>query len=94
MINLSIIFSNFLNGILPSYNLPLIKNEGVDILEFYISIYNRLGQRVFSSNDINFSWDGNFKGMLLQPQVFDYFLEITCSGGKKLFKKGNITLIK
>ena len=71
-----------------------IKNEGVDILEFYISIYNRLGQRVFSSNDINFSWDGNFKGMLLQSQVFDYFLEITCSGGKKLFKKGNITLIK
>ena len=71
-----------------------IKNEGVDILEFYISIYNRLGQRVFSSNDVNFSWDGNFKGMLLQPQVFDYFLEITCSGGKKLFKKGNITLIK
>ena len=71
-----------------------IKNKGVDINAFYISIYNRLGQRVFNSDDISFSWDGRFKGTSLQPQVFDYFIEMTCSGGKKLFKKGNITLIK
>ena len=32
-----------------------IKNNGVDIVSFNISIYNRLGQLVFNSNDINFS---------------------------------------
>ena len=46
------------------------------------------------SNDINFNWNGKHKGEELPPQVFHYYCEILCSGGKKLFKKGNITLIK
>ena len=71
-----------------------IKNKGVDIINFNISIYNRLGQLVFNSNDINFSWNGNYKLVELQPQVFDFFIEMTCAGNKNLFTKGNITLLK
>ena len=68
-------------------------NAGV-VTNFYIEIYNRLGQLVFYSNDILKEWDGTYKGKKLPPQVFDFFLEISCLGDKKLFKKGNITLIE
>ena len=71
-----------------------IKNKGVDIIYFNLKIYNRLGQVVFSSNDIDSKWDGTFNGVKLHAQVFDFFVDIQCSGGKKLFKKGNITLIE
>ena len=71
-----------------------IQNNGVDIINFELMIYNRLGQLVYSSNNINNFWDGIFKGNKLQPQVFDFYLEMTCYGGKVFFRKGNITLIK
>ena len=71
-----------------------IKNNGVDIVSFNISIYNRLGQLVFNSNDINFNWNGRFKSVELQPQVFDFFIEMTCAGNTNLFTKGNITLLR
>ena len=67
---------------------------GVDIIYFNLKIYNRLGQVVFSSNDIDNRWDGTFNGVKLHAQVFDFFVDIKCSGGRKLFKKGNITLIE
>ena len=68
-------------------------NSGV-ITDFNLEIFNRLGQKVFSSNDINIKWDGTFKGEKLNPQVLDFYLELKCIGEKKLFKKGNITLIR
>jgi len=61
---------------------------------FTLEIFNRLGQKVFSSFDIFNYWDGSFGGKKLSPQVFDFYLELECIGGKKLFHKGNITLIR
>ena len=39
-----------------------LKNKGIDVVDFKISIYNRLGQLVYTSNDINFNWNGRHKG--------------------------------
>ena len=71
----------------------IIDEDGI-ITKFKIEIFNRFGQKVYSSGNINSNWDGNFKGKLLSPQVFDYYLEIECVGDKSLFEKGNITLIR
>jgi len=71
-----------------------IINKGIDLVYFRLKIYNRLGQVVFSSNDIDSKWDGTFNGVKLHAQVFSFFVDIECSGGEKLFKKGNITLIE
>ncbi len=61
---------------------------------FNLEIFNRLGQKVFSTSDILNRWDGTFRGKKLSPQVFDYYLKLECIGGKRLFHKGNITLIR
>ena len=68
-------------------------NAGV-ITEFNLEIFNRLGQKVFSTTDIKIKWDGTYRGEKLNPQVLDFYLELKCIGDKQLFKKGNITLIR
>ena len=64
------------------------------IRKFRLEIFNRLGQKVFSTSDIYHSWDGMFRGKKLPSQVFDFYIELKCVGDKTLFKKGNITLIR
>ena len=64
------------------------------ITNFKLEIFNRLGQKVFTSSDIFNYWNGDFHGHKLSPQVFDFYLELECIGEKKLFHKGNITLVR
>ena len=71
-----------------------ISDKNSIVLDYKIEIYNRLGQRVFFSTDINRHWDGKYLGKELTPQVFDFYIQLDCIGEKRLFKKGNITLIK
>ena len=59
--------------------------------------WNRLGLSLFTTSAarlMGLEWDGTFKGEHLNPQVFDFFLELECIGEKKMFYKGNITLIR
>ena len=71
-----------------------IIDEDKIITKFKIEIFNRFGEKVYFSEDVNESWNGYYKGELLASQVFDYYLEIKCIGNKTLFEKGNITLIR
>lgn len=65
------------------------------IAEMDIIIYNRLGQKVFSTSNLNFKWDGYFNGALQPSSVFDYYLKAKCTVGNQSFNsKGNITLIR
>jgi gliding motility-associated-like protein len=67
--------------------------RGNYILSMEIHIYNRWGEEVFTSNDINIGWDGTYKGKKLEPDVFGYYLNVGCPGNKTYFEKGNITLL-
>ncbi len=64
------------------------------IKELYFTIYNRWGEKVFETNDASVGWDGLYKGMKVDPGVFDYYVEVICVDDQKFFKKGNITLIR
>ena len=71
----------------------IIDTDGI-INKFKLRIFNRFGQEVFYSNNIENNWDGKFQGKELSPQTFDYYIEIECVGDNYFFKKGNISLIK
>jgi gliding motility-associated-like protein len=68
--------------------------RSTQIDKILLRIYNRWGQLVFQSNNINVGWDGYFNGKPLPPDVFGYYLEAYCIGGEKFIKKGNISLLK
>ena len=42
----------------------------IGVKEINIEIYNRWGQEVFSSTDINFEWDGTYKGRRVQNGTY------------------------
>jgi len=75
------------------------KNEklyvrGLNLSKVHLAIYNRWGQVVFETFNQNEGWDGTFKEMKVDPDVFVYYLEATCEGGEEYFEKGNITVIR
>lgn len=65
-----------------------------NLTEVYFTVYDRWGEQVFETNDINLGWDGIFKGKMSDPDVYVYYLTGLCVEGQEFFKKGNVTLIK
>lgn len=67
------------------------KNE---VSKWYIAIYNRWGELVFSSADIDFKWNGMYKDTEQPISTFVYYANATFTNGQKKDYKGNITLIR
>ncbi len=63
--------------------------------QFEVNVFDRWGEKVFEANDMNFKWDGMFKGRLLNPQVLIYTVKVIYLNNfsDKLFK-GSLTLVR
>jgi gliding motility-associated-like protein len=68
--------------------------RGDNIVKLYFAVYDRWGQLIFETNTQKKGWDGTYKGVLLEPSVYAYYLDVLCIGGAQLKKSGNITLLK
>ena len=68
--------------------------RGKNIQELNLSVYDRWGQRVFQTSDINEGWDGKYRGKEMENAVFVYYLTLTYTDGKTETKKGNVSLIR
>lgn len=60
----------------------------------HLEIYNRWGNKVFETDDINKYWDGYYRGKLDQEEVYGYYFTGECLQGEKVVLKGNVTLLK
>lgn len=69
-----------------------IRGKGIKSLN--LIIYNRWGEKVFETSDVNSGWDGNFRGQQLPPSVFVYYLNAFLETEQRVIKKGDITLIR
>ena len=69
-------------------------NFSDQITEFRWIIYNRWGQEVYNSTDINGSWDGTQEGDDLEPDVYGYWIRLVCPTGEPFIKQGNITILR
>ncbi len=68
--------------------------RGLFIEKMIFRVFDRWGEMVFESEDPAIGWDGTFRGKKLDPDVYDYYLDVTCTGGLKSITKGNVTLMK
>jgi gliding motility-associated-like protein len=70
------------------------------IADYDVRIYNRWGELVFEDtnladlNDMSKGWDGSYQGKPQNVGTFVYYLTATDDYGKKISKKGNITLLR
>jgi gliding motility-associated-like protein len=72
----------------------VVKVMGFGIVKMKFDIWNRWGQKVFSTADQQIGWDGTYKGSLQPMDVYMYTLSVEYFDGVKLIKKGDITLIR
>ena len=68
-----------------------------EIISF--KIFNRWGELMHSADNFTpgsyqHGWDGSFRGKLLDPAVFVYFIEVRFSDGVVFPYKGDITLLR
>jgi gliding motility-associated-like protein len=59
-----------------------------------LTIFDRWGEKVFESTDMELCWDGTYKGKQLSTAVFAYLLDATLTTGEKINKSGKITLVR
>lgn len=67
---------------------------GEGILSLNLAIYDRWGQRVFQTTDVNTFWDGTFNGQPLNSGVFAYKVFAVLADGTEISQSGNITLMR
>lgn len=58
------------------------------------SIYNRLGELVYSSTSLTDCWDGTFRNRPALPGIYAFQVEAVLTDGTIVEKKGNVTLVK
>ncbi|MCC6690404.1 MAG: gliding motility-associated C-terminal domain-containing protein [Bacteroidia bacterium] len=63
------------------------------ITDLEFAIFDRWGEKVFTTNDITIGWDGTYHGEKLDAAVFVYYLKAKVKG-VEVNKHGNITLVK
>ena len=58
-------------------------------------VFNRWGQMVFETQNINFGWDGSQNGQKLNPGIYVYVVEGFCPyDGRRISKTGDVMLLR
>jgi gliding motility-associated-like protein len=68
--------------------------KGPCIKSIELLIFDRWGNKVFESTDINNGWDGKLDGLPMNTGTYVYFLTATMYNDAVIEKKGNITLVR
>ncbi|GAB4205263.1 MAG: hypothetical protein Fur0023_13890 [Bacteroidia bacterium] len=64
------------------------------VKEFLMVIYDRWGEKVFETTDVNATWDGTYKGKDMSGATFVYYIKGLYKDDKPIDLKGNFTIVK
>ena len=68
--------------------------KGMGFTDYTLDIYDRWGERIFSTNSFYQGWDGYFKGNLCQNGVYNWKIQIKTPQGILKSKTGTIQLLR
>jgi gliding motility-associated-like protein len=72
--------------------------KGIEIQEFEMYIYDRWGENLFITHDINIGWDGRYKDVICKSDVYYYLIRFTGIGrpgaDKRQVRYGPFTLLR
>lgn len=75
-------------------NNDLFRFEAKNILEFDLKIFNRWGEIVFSTSDVNQGWDGNVNGHAQNIDTYKYTVKARSIHGYEFDKSGEFLLLR
>jgi gliding motility-associated-like protein len=59
-----------------------------------IMIFNRWGQRIFTSNELSFEWDGTYKGTMVQDGTYTWKIKFLTNSGIEETITGHVNLMR
>lgn len=60
----------------------------------YFKVYNRWGQLLYSTANLNEGWDGRINGIDQQTSTYVWMVQGVARDGRVITKKGTVTLIR
>ncbi len=75
-------------------NNDILYVRGAAVETMVFRVYNRWGEQVFESTDMNIGWDGTYKSKEQEMEVYAYTLYATFYDGSTATKQGNVTLLR
>jgi gliding motility-associated-like protein len=66
---------------------------GISSLD-YFKVFNRWGQQVFSTTELNRGWDGRISGIMQDPSTYVFMVQGRDYTGKLIAKKGSFVLLR
>ena len=69
-----------------------VRGNCIDELRF--SIFDRWGEKMFETTDIQKGWDGRKADSTGNTDNYTYLLEVSLNDGSTIRKKGNVYLIR
>jgi len=73
-------------------NVLYVRCDCITSMDF--SVFDRWGNKVFESQNINKGWDGTYKGQQMNTDTYIWELKATLQDGTSVKKKGNVTLVR
>lgn len=66
----------------------------IDFTSYQMEIYNKWGQKIFSSNDIDVGWDGMVHGQPAREDYYRYIIAYRDGSGKPYVNQGVVYVLK
>jgi gliding motility-associated-like protein len=66
--------------------------QGYSLSDVKLEIFDRWGEKLFSSNDQKLGWNGTYKGTACKSDVYVYKLSYKGLDGKRQFKTGHVSI--
>ncbi|KAF5040966.1 hypothetical protein DSECCO2_527890 [anaerobic digester metagenome] len=70
----------------------IVRSNFIESMSWYI--YDRYGEKVFESRDINLGWDGEYQGQPVQSGVYFWHIKVTMLDGTVIEREGNVTVVR
>jgi gliding motility-associated-like protein len=85
----------FTPGIKDQVN-SVFRPEGIlhGLAEFEMLIYNRWGEKLYETHDINQPWDGSYMGALVHEGAYLYMIRVKDIYGAQDWYKGTVTVLR
>ena len=71
--------------------------DGLTVISYELHLYDRWGNTLYTTTDIDEGWDGVFLNEAMNPGVYVWWLRakvISCRNEIDLFEKGDVTIMK
>jgi gliding motility-associated-like protein len=57
-------------------------------------VFNRWGQLIFESDDLNFKWDGTYKGVMSPDGTYTWRIDYVSNSGREIMITGHVNVLK